>query len=91
MEDVRVIVVDDNIQLRDMVAEYLKMQNGLEVVAVAENGLDAIEAVKKHEPDVLICDMIKSLHYLLFVISNFSKIVQYILNLNFINFAISCR
>ena len=58
MEDVRVIVVDDNIQLRDMVAEYLKMQNGLEVVAVAENGLDAIEAVKKHEPDVLICDMI---------------------------------
>ena len=58
MEVVRVIVVDDNIQLRDMVAEYLKMQNGLEVVAVAENGLDAIEAVKKHEPDVLVCDMI---------------------------------
>ena len=58
MDTVRVIVVDDNIQLRDMVAEYLKMQNGLEVAAVAENGLEAVEAVKKYEPDVLVCDMI---------------------------------
>ena len=58
METVRVVVADDNIQLRDMVAEYLKMQNGLEVAAVAANGLEVLEAVKEHEPDVLICDLI---------------------------------
>jgi len=58
MDTVRVVVVDDNIQLRDMVAEYLKMQNGIEVAAVAENGIEAIEAVQNYEPDVLVCDMI---------------------------------
>ncbi len=58
MDTVRVVVADDNIQLRDMVAEYLKMQSGLEVAAVAENGIEAIQAVQDHEPDVLICDLI---------------------------------
>jgi len=58
MERVRVVVADDNIQLRDMVAEYLKMQNGIEVTAVAENGLEAIRAVEETQPDVLICDLI---------------------------------
>ena len=28
MDTVRVVVADDNIQLRDMVAEYLQEQNG---------------------------------------------------------------
>ena len=32
MDTVRVVVADDNIQLRDMVAEYLQEQNGIEVV-----------------------------------------------------------
>jgi len=41
-----------------MVAEYLKMQSGLEVSALAENGIEALQAVKDHEPDVLICDLI---------------------------------
>ena len=58
MEAVRVVVADDNLQLRDMVAEYLKMQNGLEVVAVAENGVEAVAAIQEFEPDVLICDLI---------------------------------
>ena len=31
MDTVRVVVADDNIQLRDMVAEYLQEQNGIEV------------------------------------------------------------
>ncbi len=58
MEAVRIVVADDNIQLRDMVAEYLKMQSGIEVAALAENGIEAIRAVEEHQPDVLICDMI---------------------------------
>ena len=35
MDTVRVVVADDNIQLRDMVAEYLQEQNGIEVVGTA--------------------------------------------------------
>ena len=36
MDTVRVVVADDNIQLRDMVAEYLQEQNGIEVSARQE-------------------------------------------------------
>ena len=32
MEMVRVVVADDNIQLRDMIAEFLTAQEGLEVI-----------------------------------------------------------
>ena len=58
MEIVRVVVADDNLQLRNMVAEYLSQQSGMEVVGAAANGLEAIELVQEKLPDVLICDMI---------------------------------
>ncbi|MDO5378740.1 MAG: sporulation transcription factor Spo0A [Clostridia bacterium] len=55
---VRVVVADDNTQLRNMVTEYLNKQNGIDVVGSASDGVEAIELVQKLEPDVLICDMI---------------------------------
>ena len=32
MDTVRVVVADDNVQLRDMIVEYLQAQNGIEIV-----------------------------------------------------------
>ena len=58
METVRVIVADDNVQLRDMVTAYLAQQSGIEVVGVASDGVEAIRLLQEQEPDVLICDMI---------------------------------
>lgn len=58
MDKVRVVVADDNLQLQSMIAEYLRQQNGIEVVGVAANGVEAVRAVEEKEPDVLICDMI---------------------------------
>ena len=58
MDKVRVVVADDNLQLQSMIAEYLRQQNGIEVVGVASNGVDAVRLVQEKEPDVLICDMI---------------------------------
>ena len=58
METVRVIVADDNVQLRDMVTAYLAQQNGIEVVGVASDGAEALRLLQEQEPDVLICDMI---------------------------------
>ena len=42
MDTVRVVVADDNIQLRDMVAEYLQEQNGIEVVGTAGDGVETL-------------------------------------------------
>ena len=58
MDTVRVVVADDNIQLRDMVAECLQEQNGMEVVGTAGDGGDAAGLVTECEPDVLVCDLI---------------------------------
>ena len=58
METIRVVVADDNTQLREMVASFLAQQSGIEIVGTAGNGSDALELVQQKEPDVLICDMI---------------------------------
>ena len=58
METVRVVVADDNVQLRDLVTAYLAQQSGIEVVGTAQDGVEALRMVQEHEPDVLICDMI---------------------------------
>ena len=58
MDTVRVVVADDNIQRRDMVAEYLQEQNGIEVVGTAGDGVETRRLVTECEPDVLVCDLI---------------------------------
>ena len=58
MEKVRVVVADDNQQLREMIAQYLTQMDGIELAGTAANGVAALELVKEKEPDVLICDMI---------------------------------
>ena len=58
MGTVRVVIADDNLQTREMLAQVLAQQNGIEIAGTANNGLEAIEQVQKQEPDVLICDMI---------------------------------
>ena len=58
MDTVRIVVADDNLQLRNMISEYLGQQSGMEVVGAATNGLETLELVQEKLPDVLICDMI---------------------------------
>ena len=58
MDTVRIVVADDNLQLRNMITEYLGQQSGMEVVGAATNGLETLELVQEKLPDVLICDMI---------------------------------
>ena len=58
METVCVVVAEDNVQLRDMVAQYLAEQSGIDVAGTASNGLEALQLIEEKEPDVLICDMI---------------------------------
>ena len=58
METVRVVIADDNAQLREMIASFLAQQSGIEIAGTAGNGSDALELIQQKEPDVLICDMI---------------------------------
>ena len=51
MEQIQIVVADDNVQLRDMVAEYLGQQAGIRVVGVASDGTETVRLIQEKEPD----------------------------------------
>jgi len=53
----RVLIVDDHALLRTGVANIINQEPGLEVVAEASNGREAIDAFLIHHPDVVLMDL----------------------------------
>jgi DNA-binding NarL/FixJ family response regulator len=49
--------VDDHALLRTGVANIINQESDLEVVAEAENGIEALEAYARHQPDVTLLDL----------------------------------
>jgi DNA-binding NarL/FixJ family response regulator len=54
---IRVIVVDDHAIVRDGIRRLLESAEGIEVVATAADGSEAIEAVAAVKPDVVLMDL----------------------------------
>jgi two-component system, chemotaxis family, protein-glutamate methylesterase/glutaminase len=55
---VRVLVVDDSAFARKVVRETLATSDELEVVGVARDGLEALEAIAELKPDVVTLDLV---------------------------------
>ncbi|MDM7926619.1 MAG: chemotaxis response regulator protein-glutamate methylesterase, partial [bacterium] len=54
---IKVLVVDDSLLSRKLLVGFLSEDPDIEVVATASNGKDALEAVGKHNPDVVTMDV----------------------------------
>jgi DNA-binding NarL/FixJ family response regulator len=54
---IRILVVDDHAILREGVRALLQLHADFEVVAEASNGMEAIEAVARLDPDVVLMDI----------------------------------
>jgi DNA-binding NarL/FixJ family response regulator len=54
---IRVLVVDDHAILRDGIRSILESQDDIAVIGEAENGLQAIEALKSELPDIVLMDI----------------------------------
>ncbi|WP_324665527.1 protein-glutamate methylesterase/protein-glutamine glutaminase [Haloarcula sediminis] len=52
----RAVVADDSHFMRSVISDILE-EGGIEVVAEAKNGQEAVEAVRTHEPDVVTMDV----------------------------------
>ena len=53
----RVVVVDDEQLAREELCYQLEQLTGIEIVAQASNGIEAIGAVERHEPDLVFLDI----------------------------------
>ncbi|HAS72870.1 MAG TPA: chemotaxis response regulator protein-glutamate methylesterase [Clostridiales bacterium UBA8960] len=54
---IRVLVVDDSAFMRKVIADMISSDPGMEVVAVARNGEEALQMIVDHKPDVVTMDI----------------------------------
>lgn len=54
---IRVLVVDDDLMVRETLREYLAIAPDIELVGTCEDGAQAIEAVRADPPDVVLMDI----------------------------------
>jgi two-component system response regulator NreC len=54
---IRVVVADDHVLMRHSLRLLLDAEDGVEVVAEAEDLASALRAVRSHRPDVLVLDL----------------------------------
>jgi two-component system, chemotaxis family, protein-glutamate methylesterase/glutaminase len=53
----RVMIVDDSVVIRGLVARWVGEAGGFEVVTTAANGRAAVEALERVEPDIVLLDL----------------------------------
>jgi two-component system response regulator DesR len=55
--EITVLIADDEALLRGALAALLDLEDGIRIVAQAENGLDAVALASTHQPDVVLLDL----------------------------------
>ena len=58
MGNIALMIVDDHEMVRLGLSSYLNMQDDLEVVAEAVDGLDGVLKAKQYQPDVILMDLV---------------------------------
>ncbi len=53
----KILIVDDELPARSRLRSMLSSMTAYEVVAEAGNGYEALQAIQKHEPDVVLLDI----------------------------------
>src|SRR5256885_14331967 len=57
MSQIRVLLVEDHVLVREGIRALLHSLEGIDVVAEANNGREALELIQKHQPDVVLMDI----------------------------------
>jgi len=57
MDKIRVLLVDDHAVLRDGLRSLLSLHDDIDVIAEADDGVEAIQRVRQHNPDVVVMDI----------------------------------
>ncbi len=57
-EKITVLIVDDHAMVRQGLRTFLELQDDIEVVGEADNGVDAVEQARQLRPDVVLMDLV---------------------------------
>ena len=58
MKKIKVLIADDNHDLAEALSEFLNLQADMEVISCHQNGAQVLEAMKEHQVDILLLDVI---------------------------------
>src|SRR5690349_19242734 len=53
----RIVVADDDIAFRELLATLVRLDPELDLVGVAKDGFEAVELVRTERPDLLLLDL----------------------------------
>jgi two-component system, chemotaxis family, protein-glutamate methylesterase/glutaminase len=70
---IKTLLIEDSGFMRIFIADILRSDSRIEVVATANNGLDGVEKAKAHKPDVVITDMVMPAYDGLYVVKRLMK------------------
>lgn len=55
---VKVLIADDNREFCELLKEFVKSQEDLQMAGMASNGVEALELIEQEKPDVVVLDII---------------------------------
>ena len=73
MEKIKVLMIDDNINLVEMVKEYFKENKNIEIAYTAHDGIEGLEKIEKENFDVVLLDLIMPKKDGLYVLEEINK------------------
>lgn len=53
-----IAIIDDNPNIREIISSYITMQDDMEVVGLARDGIEGLKIIEETDPDVVVLDMI---------------------------------
>lgn len=55
---IKVVLADDSKKIIETLEMSILNENNIQIVGIADNGLDVLSLIEKHQPDVVVCDVI---------------------------------
>ena len=57
-EKIKIVLADDNKDFCQVLKEYLSNEDDIEILGIAKDGIEALDLVKRTQPDLLVLDVI---------------------------------
>ena len=60
MNNIKMVIIDDSQQMKDMIAQKFNQENGFDVLEHVTDGSKAVDVVKTMQPDIVLLDLVIS-------------------------------